>query len=584
MSDSPQPTGFRRGLISYGDAAFSLFLRTAFIKGAGYTDDALSRPVVGIINTGSGYNPCHGNAPELIAAVRRGIMLAGGLPVEFPTISLHESFAHPTSMYLRNLMAMDTEEMIRSQPMDSVVLIGGCDKTVPAQLMGAVSAGVPAIQLVTGSMLTGAHEGERVGACTDCRRFWGMHRAGQIDAEEIAAIGSQLVASVGTCSVMGTASTMACITEGLGIALPGSAAPPAVTADRMRIAERTGATAVAMIAAGLTPDKILTGKAIENALRVLLAIGGSTNGIVHLTALAGRLGLAMDFAAFDAMSRETPVLVDLKPSGAHYMEDFHRAGGMITVMRELRPLLHLDALTVTGRTLGEEIDAAGPAFSQDVVRPRERPIYAEGGIAFLRGNLAPGGAIIKQSAATATLLEHEGRAVVFENAEDLAGRIDDPALEVSRNDVLVLKRIGPVGAPGMPEAGYLPIPKKLAREGVKDMVRISDGRMSGTAMGTVVLHVTPEAAIGGPLALVQTGDRIRLSVRERSLSLLVSDDELARRAKAAAAKKQSGETSAERGYLKLFRQCVTQADQGCDFDFLRATKFTGTVPSQTPPS
>ncbi|HUR60064.1 MAG TPA: dihydroxy-acid dehydratase, partial [Opitutaceae bacterium] len=383
--DDPTPArGFQKGLTSYGDRGFSAFLRTAFIKGAGYGDDALARPIVGIANTGSGYNPCHGNATELIAAVKRGIMLAGGLPIDFPTISVHESFAHPTSMYLRNLMAMDTEEMIRAQPMDSVVLIGGCDKTVPAQLMGAASAGVPAIQLVTGSMLTGAHEGVRVGACTDCRRFWGEHRAGRLDAGQIDRVGNQLVASVGTCSVMGTASTMACIAEALGMMVPGGASPPAVTADRMRIAERTGTVAVAMIAQQLTPDKILTPHAFENAIRVLLAIGGSTNGIIHLTAIAGRLGIAMDLDAVDAMSRQTPVLVDLKPSGQHYMEDFHKAGGIAALLRELRPLLHLDALTVTGRTLGQEIDAAGAGFPQEVVRAGTRPVFAEGGIAFLR--------------------------------------------------------------------------------------------------------------------------------------------------------------------------------------------------------
>ena len=588
------PTGFRKGLTSYGDAAFAHYLRTAFIKGAGYTDDALSRPIVGIVNTGSGYNPCHGNAPELIAAVRRGVMLAGGLPIEFPTISIHESFAHPTSMFLRNLMAMDTEEMIRAQPMDAVVLIGGCDKTVPAQLMGAASAGVPAIQLVTGSMLTGAHRGERVGACTDCRRFWASHRAGELDEREINTVGGALVASVGTCSVMGTASTMACIAEALGIALPGSASPPAVTADRMRIAEKTGATAVAMIGGALTPEKILTPHAIENALRVLLAIGGSTNGLVHLTAIAGRLGIAIDFAALDAMSRETPVLVDLKPSGAGYMEDFHHGGGMTAVLRELRPLLHLDALTVTGRTLGEELEGSASDHAGGVVRTRERAVFPEGGIAFLRGNLAPGGAIIKQSAATARLLEHEGRAVVFEDAEDLARRIDDEALDVTADDVLILKRIGPVGAPGMPEAGYIPIPRKLARQGVKDMVRISDGRMSGTAMGTIVLHVTPEAAAGGPLAAARTDDRVRLSVKARTISLLVDDAEIARRL----AGPPGGTTSvssagngphgggpsnranapAQRGYLKLFLAHVTQADQGCDFDFLRAVEMRHTVP------
>ena len=559
-------TGLERGLTNYGDIDFSLFLRKAFIKGAGYGDDALSRPIVGIVNTGSGFNPCHGNAPQLIDAVKRGVMLAGGIPIDFPTISIHESFAYPTSMYLRNLMSIDTEEMIRAQPMDAVVLIGGCDKTVPAQLMGAISANVPAIQLVTGSMLTGSHRGERVGACTDCRRFWAAYRGDAIDRQEIDAVNDQLVASVGTCSVMGTASTMACISEALGMTVPGAASPPAVTADRIRIAERTGRQAVAMIGMRLAPDRILTRASFENALRVLLAIGGSTNGIIHLTAIGGRLGVTMDLTQLDRMSRETPVLVDLKPSGSHYMEDLHRAGGLVTVLRELRPLLHLDALTVTGRTLGEEIDAAPPAFPQDVVRAFADPIYREGGIAVLRGNLAPRGALIKQSAASASLMEHEGRAVVFDDLQDLASRIDDPALDVAPDDVLVLKRIGPVGAPGMPEAGYIPIPKKLGRLGVKDMVRISDGRMSGTAAGTIVVHVTPEAAIGGPLAAVRNGDRIRLSVKDRSLSLRVSDAELAARMTTL---KPDVSPRDARGYRKLFLTSVMQADEGCDFDFLR---------------
>src|SRR6478672_5474049 len=375
----PNPTGLRKGLTSYGDQGFSRFLRKAFIKGAGYTDGALSRPVIGICNTGSAYNPCHGNAPQLVEAVKRGVMLAGGLPMDFPSISIHESFASPTSMYLRNLMSIDTEEMIRAQPMDAVVLIGGCDKTVPAQLMGAASAGIPAIQLVTGSMLTGSHQGVRVGACTDCRRYWGRFRAGEIDAAEIAAVNDQLVASVGTCSVMGTASTMACIAEALGIALPGSASAPAVTADRIRVAEKTGTTAVAIAKSKLTPDRTLTAKAFENALRVLLAIGGSTNGVIHTTAIAGRLGIHLDLDRLDAMGRETPVLVDLKPSGQHYMEDLHRAGGLPALLRELKPLLHLDALTVTGRTLGEEIDAT-QAFAQNVVRPFSNPIYPQGSI------------------------------------------------------------------------------------------------------------------------------------------------------------------------------------------------------------
>ncbi len=569
-----QATGMSRGLVNYGDAGFSLFLRKAFIKGAGLTDHALDRPVIGIADTGSGYNPCHGNMPQLIEAVQRGVMLAGGLPVKFPTISIGESFSTPTSMYLRNLMSMDTEEMLRAQPMDAVVLIGGCDKTVPPQLMGAASAGLPAIQLITGSMLTGSHRGETVGACTDCRRYWGKYRADEIDSQEIADVNDQLVASVGTCSVMGTASTMACIAEGLGMTVPGGASPPAVTSARMRVAEQTGGVAVQMAKSHLTIDKVLTDKAFENAMRVLLAIGGSTNAIVHLTAIAGRLGFEVDLKALDRMGRETPVLVDLKPSGQHYMEHFDAAGGMPALLRELKPLLHLDALTVTGRTLGEEMERYAPPFSQEVIRSRDNPIYPQGGIAVLHGNLAPGGAIIKQSAADPKLMEHEGRAVVFEGLADLAARIDSDDLDVNADDVLVLKNIGPKGAPGMPEAGYIPLPRKLARQGVKDMVRISDGRMSGTAFGSIVLHVTPESAIGGPLAYVRSGDRIRLSVSAREITLLVSDEEVASRAR----EQPVAPPTAERGYRKLFLTTVMQADKGVDFDFLAEPGKRGTVP------
>jgi dihydroxy-acid dehydratase len=575
MAPRASDEGLSKGLANYGDRGFSLFLRKAFIKGAGYSDAALERPVIGITNTGSAYNPCHGNMPQLLEAVTRGIQLAGGLPMAFPTISVHESFSQPTSMYLRNLMSMDTEEMLRAAPMDAIVLIGGCDKTVPAQLMGAASAGLPTIQLITGSMLTGSHRGERVGACTDCRRYWAKYRAEEIDAAEVADVNNQLVASVGTCSVMGTASTMACIAEALGMTVPGGASPPAVTADRIRVAEATGAQAVELARRHLTIDKILTDKAFENAMRVLLAIGGSTNGIVHLTAMAGRMGYAIDLEALDQMGRETPVLLDLKPSGDHYMEDFHAAGGMATLLRELKPLLHLDALTVTGRTLGEEIERAGPGFKQDVVRPITNPIYPQGGLAVLKGNLAPGGAIIKQSAANPKLMEHEGRAVVFESLEDLAQRIDSPDLDVTDQDILVLKHIGPKGA-AMPEAGYLPIPRKLAMAGVKDMVRISDGRMSGTAFGTIVLHVTPESAVGGPLAYVRNGDRIRLSVKNRELALLVSEAELEQRKRT-----QPVQTpTADRGYRKLFLDSVTQADEGADFSFLMPPSMHGKVPGK----
>lgn len=558
--------GMSTRLTNYGDEGFSLFLRKAFIKGMGYTDDALSRPVIGIANTFSGYNACHGNVNDLVESVKRGVMLAGGLPVDFPTISLHESFAHPTSMYLRNLMALDTEEMIRAQPMDAVVLIGGCDKTVPAQLMAAASAGVPAIQLVTGPMLVGSHRGTRVGACTDCRRFWAAYRAGEVDDQEIVEVNDQLVPTVGTCSVMGTASTMACLAEAMGMMLPGSAAAPAVTADRRRIAELTGTEAVRIAAEKVTPDQIMTPQAFENAMRVLLALGGSTNAVIHLAAIAGRLGLELDLEAFDRLGRDTPVLVDLKPSGEHYMEDLHRAGGLAALLRPIRHLLHEDALTINGRTLGENLDATSEIINQQVVRPLDNPIHAQGGIAVLRGNLAPNGAIIKQSAAHPELMQHTGRAVIFSSMEDLAKRIDDPELDVDPDDVLVLQNIGPKGAPGMPEAGYLPIPKKLASRGIKDMVRISDGRMSGTAAGTIVLHVSPEAAVGGPLALVRDGDWIRLDTRARELSLLVDDAELERRRQSLSPVPLGNEA---RGYRRLFLEEILQAEDGCDFRFSR---------------
>jgi dihydroxy-acid dehydratase len=560
-------TGMRKGLTAYGDEGFSLFLRKAFIKAMGYTDDALDRPIVGITNTFSGFNACHRNVPELIEAVKRGVMLAGGLPVEFPVITLHESFAHPTSMYLRNLMAIDTEEMLRAQPVDSVVLIGGCDKTVPALLMGAASANVPSILLVTGPMITGDHKGERLGACTDCRRFWGKFRAGEISEQEIGEVNNKLAPSAGTCMVMGTASTMALCSEALGMMLPGGACVPAVMAERLRHAEASGARAVALAAARLTPDKIMTVDAFENALRVLFAVGGSTNAIVHLAAMAGRLGIKLDLEAFDQMGRETPVLVDLKPTGQGYMEDLDRAGGLAVILREIKHQLHLDAMTVTGRTLGEELAQAPAAWPQQVVRTFNDPVFAGGSIAVLRGNLAPGGAIIKQAAMDPRLLKHEGRAVVFESLADLADRVDDPNLDVMADDILVLKNAGPQGGPGMPEAGYLPIPKKLAAQGVKDMVRISDARMSGTAFGAIVLHVTPESALGGNLALVCTGDRIQLDVAARSLMLLVSDAELeARRAKWVAPAIRSADT---RGYRKLYMDQITQADEGCDFQFLK---------------
>ena len=557
--------GFSDKLPSYGDAEFSKYLRTVFLKSMGYTDEALERPIIGIANTYSAYNSCHATVPTLIEAIKRGVMIAGGLPFEFPVISLHESFCTPTSMYLRNLMSMDTEEMIRAQPMDAVVLVGGCDKTVPALLMGAASAGTPAILEVTGPMLTGSYRGQRVGACTDCRGFWGRYRAGEITQEQLPEITDQLGPTPGTCMVMGTASTMALISEALGLMLPGGATIPAVHSQRLRHGEQTGAQAVALANSGLTLDKIMTPEAVENAVRVLLAIGGSTNGLIHLTAMAGRLGIEVCLDRVDELARETPVIVDLKPTGEHYMQELHEAGGFAAILRTLAPLLATEQKTVTGKPLKDALKAA-PEWPQSVVRPLDNPLSSEGGLAVLRGNLAPGGAVIKQSAASAELRTHTGRAIVFESVEDLANRIDDPDLDVTRDDILVMRNAGPVGAPGMPEAGYLPIPKKLAQAGVTDMVRISDARMSGTAYGSIVLHVTPEAAIGGPLCLIETGDRITMDIPNRRLEVDLSDKTL--QARAAAIEKKPARPTPERGFARLFDQTVLQADKGCDFDFL----------------
>jgi dihydroxy-acid dehydratase len=559
--------GLRRRLTSYGDPAFSLFLRKAFIKAMGYSSEALDRPIVGIANTASDYNPCHGNVPALVEAAKRGVMQGGALPMVFPTISIHESFASPTSMYLRNLMAMETEEMIRAQPMDAVVLIGGCDKTLPAQLMAAASSDVPAVFLPTGPMAVGHYRGETIGACTDCRRYWGQHRAGKIDAAEIEAINDSLVPSVGTCTVMGTASTMACLVEAMGLCLPRAASAPATIAERVRLAEVTGSLAARLAAEGSpTMREIVTAEVLDNAMAMLQALGGSTNGVVHLAAVARRLGMRLDLKALDDVGQRVPVLVDLKPSGAHYMPDFHDAGGVPRLMKELGGSLRLDARTITGATIGEVVSGAADVAGQSVIRPIADPVKARGAIAALFGNLAPRGAIIKQSAASPALMRHQGRAVVFDSVEDMAARIDDPALDVAAGDVLVLRNAGPKGAPGMPEAGYLPIPKKLAAAGVRDMVRISDARMSGTAFGTIVLHVTPEAADGGPLAIVRTGDTIVLDVAARRLDLAIPDDEFAARMGAVAAKPRPA--SSERGYARLFHDHVLQADEGADFDFM----------------
>ncbi|APA89147.1 dihydroxy-acid dehydratase [Paraburkholderia sprentiae WSM5005] len=567
MSDqhSNKPVGFAKGLTNYGDREFSVYLRRTFASSMGYSREMLDRPIVGIAHSASGFNNCHRHFPEMIEAVKRGVLAAGGLPIEFPTISLGETFLTPTSLKFRNLMSMDVEEMTRAQPMDSVVLLGGCDKTVPAQLMGAASANLPAVQLVAGPMSTSRHRGERLGACTDCRRFWARFRAAEIDAQEIDIVERRLASTAGTCAVMGTASTMAIIAETLGMMPANSAACPAVDADRLRIAEETGRVAFDLIAKPILPSEIITARSVENALRVLLAIGGSTNAMIHLTAIAGRVGVKVDLRRLNELSDTTPVLVNLKPTGDHYMEDLYAAGGVPAILREIKHLLHLDCRTVTGETLGERLRDVS-WVDHTVVRPYAQPVRESGGLVALFGNLAPRGALLKRSAADPKLFEKEGRAVVFESLEDLAKRIDSDELDVSADDFLVLQNAGPTSESAMPEAGYLPIPAKLARAGVKDMVRMSDARMSGTAYGTIVLHITPDAASGGPLGLVRNGDRIRLSVANRSLQLLVPDEELERRRAALPARTQA---PAKRGYAKLYEQEILQADEGCDFQFLK---------------
>lgn len=556
--------GLARGLTNYGDSDFAIYLRRSFARSMGLSKAMLQKPIIGIAMTPSGFNNCHRNMPELVDAVSRGVLASGALPRPFPTTSLGEVFLNPTSMVYRNLMSMDTEEMVRAQPMDAVVLIGGCDKTVPAQLMGVASADVPAIQLVTGPMSTGRYRGERLGACTDCRRFWARYRAGELARDEIDQVEGRLATTAGTCAVMGTASTMAIIAEVLGMSLPGTAAIPAVHADRLVAAEATGAASVGLVEKPILPSQIITKKSVENAMRVLMAVSGSTNAVVHLAAIAGRRGIRIDGERLNEISEETPVLVDLKPVGDGYMEDFYAAGGVGAVLRELKPLLHLDAIDVEGVTLGKRLDPPLDWIDRKVIRTRDHPVSPVGGLISLKGNIAPDGAIFKRAAATPELFETEGRVVVFEDLADLAERVDDPNLEIAEGDIMVLRNAGPVAA-GMPEAGYLPIPRKLAARGIRDIVRISDARMSGTAFGTIVLHIAPEAAVGGPLAVVKTGDRLRLSVEEKRVDLLVDDVEIARRLKAFTPKKPPQ----RRGYRSLYAKSVLQAPDGCDFDFLQ---------------
>lgn len=560
----PTPHGIARNAPGYGDPAFAAYLRRTFYKSMGYSQAMLDKPVIGIVDTGSAYNNCHRTAPELIDAVKRGVLAAGGLPMPFPTVSLCEPSLFPTSMHFRNLAALDTEAMLAAQPMDAAVMIGGCDKTVPAQLMGAASSDMPSIQLVTGPMLASPYQGERLAACTDCRRYWAAYRAGTVSEDRIADIEGRLASTAGTCGVMGTASTMACIAETLGFMPAGHASIPAVHADRLRAAEEAGTLAMRFIQNPIRPSQLITEHSVENALRVLLALGGSTNALIHLTAIAGRRGIKIDLRRVNELSDTTPVLVDLKPTGEGYMEDFHAAGGMPALLWELRDLLHHDCIDVTGATLGDRL--AEPAFvDRRYIRAFDAPVSPVGGLVALFGSLAPRGALLKRSAATPSLFETEARCLVFDGPADLAARIDDPALDVTPTDILVLKNAGPLTPAGMPEAGYLPIPTKLGRAGTKDMVRISDCRMSGTAFGTIVLHVTPEAAAAGPLALAETGDRIRLSVQHRALDLLVDPAELDRRRAA-----WSPPAIPARGWDRIIHDQILQADEGCDLRVLRA--------------
>jgi L-arabonate dehydrase len=544
---------------------FDSFFQRSMLKTEGFSQRAISgRPIVGIANTWSELTNCNAHLRTLAEHVKRGVLMAGGLPLEFPVISLSEPLMKPTTMLYRNLLSMDVEECIAAHPLDSVVLLAGCDKTQPGCLMGAASANVPAIMLTGGPMLNGHWRGRDLGSCSDCFHFYEQLRAGEITRQEWSELEGSIARSHGHCMTMGTASTMACVTEALGMTLPGAAAIPADDARRRTMAERVGFQAVELALNGPRPSEILTREAFDNAVRVTHALGGSTNAIIHLIALARRAGVDLDLDRFDELSESTPWLVNVKPSGELLMEEFFFAGGVPALMSELRDLLDLDALTVTGSSVGDNLGGA-QRLNSDAIASRSEPLSPNGGLVVLRGNLAPGGAVLKRTAADPKLLSHDGRAVVFDGIDDLAARVDDPDLEIDAASVMVLRGGGPIGGPGMPEWGALPIPRKLLQAGVRDLVRISDARMSGTSYGTIVLHVTPEAAIGGPLALVHGGDTIVLDAAQRRLDLLVEERELERRRHEL---KQRGAAEV-RGYRRLYEDHVLQADEGCDFDFLR---------------
>jgi len=537
----------------------------AVLRVVGWDPDLIrGRPIIGIANSWSELNNCNLGLRAIADAVRRGVVAAGGVPIEFNTISLGEELMKPSAMLYRNLMAMELEETLRAYPIDGVVLLCGCDKTTPAQLMGAASANLPAIQLNAGPKATGRWRGQEVGSGTSLWKYWDEYRAGRIGDEDWRGLEAAYAGGPGTCNTMGTASTMAAVSEALGMMLPGASSIEAHSPRRVALAEATGREIVGLVQRDVRPRQIMTRAAFENALRVHAAIGGSTNAVIHLIAIAGRLRVPLALDDFDAISRTTPTLLNLQPSGERLMADFDAAGGLPALMNELRDLLHLDAPTVTGRSLGENIAGAVNRDPQ-VIRPRAQPLRADGALAVLRGNLAPRGALLRTTTASPELQQHCGPALVFEDYADLLARIDSPDLAVTQETVLVLRNAGAVGVPGLPEWGSIPIPRKLLAQGVRDMVRISDSRMSGTSYGTVVLHVSPESAVGGPLALVRDGDRIALDVPARSLSLLVDEAELAQRRAAW----QPPQSPHRRGYPRLYQQHVLQPDEGCDFDFLR---------------
>jgi dihydroxy-acid dehydratase len=558
-------SGINNNLTNYGDLEFSSYLRRSFAKSMGYTNKTLKKPIVGIVNTTSGLNSCHRHFPEMITALKRGIESEGCLAVDFPVISLGEVYLYPTSMMFRNLMSMDVEEMIRAQPVDVVILLGGCDKTLPAMIMGAISAGKPFLVMPAGPMITNKFENERLGACTDCRRYWSKFRSGEVTKKKILNVENKLAATTGTCAVMGTASTMACIIETMGLCLTDASCVPAVFAERLKLCEETGVIASKIALKKINKIKKITEDDIYNGLVTLLALGGSTNALIHLTAIAGRLGIKVDLKKFNKISDKVPVLVNLKPTGSNYMEDFYYAGGMKSLLKELSPLLNKNCINIEGKSLSKLIKDNSKSFHDtEIIRTRNNPFEKQGGLIALFGNICPNGAILKRSAADKSLFEVTSKAFVFDDIKKMSKRIDDPKLKISKNDILVLKNIGPKTIYAMPEAGYLPIPKKLLKKGVKDMIRISDGRMSGTAFGTVILHVSPEAAVNGPFAAVKTGDLIKLSVKNKTLNILISKNELNKRLKKNIIKK----IDFKRGYQKLYYQSVLQADKGCDFDFL----------------